>query len=318
MAAGARPFRFGVSGYGWAARMHADAITRAGHHVVGVAGPHPGRRDEFAAAHGCEVSVDTVAELVATEGLDALVVCSPNVHHHADATAAIDAGVHVLLEKPVTVTLAECDDVAARSRAAGVTVGTGHMWRHRDEVVAMRDSIARGDLGRIVRTHGYGIHAQWGPSGWFVDPARAGGGALIDMGIHAIDTVRFLLGDPMPVRVQASLGRGEYSDVAVDDDGIVLIDWDNGVRSVVEFGWHQPVLEGLEADTKVYGTGGTARIWPGHESYEVGYQHCSPPMYEAQVRDFVAACRGGREPVASLAVGRVALGIVLEAYQSAG
>lgn len=312
-----RPFRFGLSGYGWAARMHADAIAGAGHRIIGVAGPHPGRRDEFATSHGCEFSVDSVNELVADGRVDALVVCSPNVHHHGDAVTAIDAGVHVLLEKPVTVTLGECDDLAERAHRAGVTVGTGHMWRHRVEVIAMRDSIARGDLGRIVRTHGYGIHAHWGPSGWFVDPARAGGGALIDMGIHAIDTVRFLLGDPAPARVRASLGRGEYSDIAVEDDGVVLIDWDNGVRSVVEFGWQQPVLEGLEADTKVYGTGGTARIWPGHESYGAGYQHCSPAMYASQVRDFVAACRERREPVSSLAVGRVALGIVLDAYESA-
>ena len=63
-------------------------------------------------------------------------------------------------------------------------------------MIAVRDAIAAGELGRVVRTHGYGVHADWGPSGWFTDPALAGGGALVDMGIHAIDTARFLLGEP--------------------------------------------------------------------------------------------------------------------------
>ncbi len=80
-----------------------------------------------------------------------------------------------------------------------------HCWRFRDEVIAMRDRVASGELGDVVRTHGYGVHAGWGPSGWFTDPELAGGGALVDMGVHAIDTARFLLGDPEPEGVCASI-----------------------------------------------------------------------------------------------------------------
>ncbi len=137
------------------------------------------------------------------------------------------------------------------------------MWRYRDEVRALRARVAAGELGRIVRTHGYGVHAGWGPSGWFTDPALAGGGALIDMGIHAIDTARYLLGDPEPVRVRASLGTS-YGDYDVDDDGLVLIDWSDGVRSVVESGWWAPRLGGLEADTELYGSGGLRPDLAGH------------------------------------------------------
>jgi predicted dehydrogenase len=193
------------------------------------------------------------------------------------------------------------------------------MWRYRQEVIALRDRIAAGDVGRPVRTRGYGLHAHWGPSGWFTEPALAGGGALIDMGIHAIDTARFLLGDPEPTRVAASLSTA-YGDYEVDDDGVVLVDWSNGVRSSVEFGWWQPHLDGVEAETEVYGTSGHVRIWPQFTPSTPAppdYTHCSLPMYSAQMADFGACCRAGGTPIANGAVGLTAVRVVEEAYASA-
>jgi predicted dehydrogenase len=139
------------------------------------------------------------------------------------------------------------------------------------------------------------------------------------MGIHAIDTARFLLGDPQPARVTASVGTafGEY---AVDDDAVVLIEWSNGVRSVVESGWWQPRLDGVEADTEVYGTGGYARIWPQFTPATpapADYVHCTLPMYAAQMADFASCCDSGAVPVASAEVGLVAMRIVDDAYRSA-
>lgn len=178
----------------------------------------------------------------------------------------------------------------------------------------MRDRISAGELGDIVRTHGYGVHAGWGPSGWFTDPELAGGGALMDMGVHAIDTARFLLGDPSPGDVRASIGtryaRGRYT---VDDDGLVLISWSTGTQSLVETGWWQPHLGGLEADTEVFGTGGYARIWdtvPPTDDYE----HCTQPMYSAQVAEFLDAIEQGRPPHPSGRDGRVVIQVVQAAY----
>ena len=79
------------------------------------------------------------------------------------------------------------------------------------------------------------------------------------MGVHAIDTARFLLGEPSPAGVYAAIGT-RYGDYDVDDDAILLIRWDNGTNSIVESGWWQPHVAGLEADTEMYGTGGYARV----------------------------------------------------------
>ncbi len=217
----------------------------------------------------------------------------------------------------MATSVSEADAMIEAARRSGASLMVAHCWRFREEVIAMRDRIAAGEFGEVVKTRGYGVHADWGPSGWFTDAMLAGGGALVDMGVHAIDTARFLLGDPEPTRVCAAVGtryaEGRY---AVDDDGILLIGWSNGTNSLVESGWWQPHLGGLEADTEVYGTGGYARIWPPEDPGE-GYEHCTQPMYSAQVAEFLDAIRDGRQPRPSGEDGRVVMRIVEDAYASA-
>jgi predicted dehydrogenase len=135
--------------------------------------------------------------------------------------------------------------------------------------------------------------------------------------VHAIDTARFLLGDPLPRRVQASIGRGQFGDYPVDDDGLVIIDWEGGARSLVEFGWWQPRLAGLEAETEVLGVRGAARIWPDMPPIPAGYDHCAVDMYAAQLADVVACSQSGATPQASAQGGLIALSIVQQAYAAA-
>src|SRR6476659_5374263 len=144
----------------------------------------------------------------------------------------------------------------------------------------------------------------------------AAGRALLDMGVHAIDTVRLLLGDPALESVCARIAT-RYGDYAVDDDGLLLIGWANGTSSLVESGWWHSHLGGLEADTEVYGTGGYARIWDFTEGPE-GYEHCAQPMYSAQVAEFIDAVSEGRQPRPSGEDGAVVMDAVDRAYRSAG
>jgi len=297
------PLRVCLLGHGFIGKMHEQAALANGLEVT----------------HICKRNDDWQAAVQAAD-VDAVVIGTPNALHHPQAMAALRAGKHVLLDKPMAVTVEQCEEIAETAEANGLTLLVGHMWRYRDEVIEARDRIAAGSVGAPIRTRGYGIHAGWGPSGWFTDPALAGGGALIDMGIHAIDTVRFLLGDPEPVRVTASIGTA-YGDYAVDDDSVVLIEWSNGVRSVVEAGWWQPRLDGVEADTEVHGTGGYERIWPQYTPATpapADYVHCSLPMFAAQMADFAHCCATGATPIASAEVGLTAMRVVEAAYQSAG
>jgi predicted dehydrogenase len=310
--------RVALLGNGWIQDFHARGVLAHPHgELVAVANHREESARAFAERYGIpRVTTDWEA-LARDPEVDAAVVATPNALHAPQAVALLEAGVHVLVEKPMATTVAECDRMVAAARASGASLMVAHCWRFRDEVVALRDRIATGDLGEIVKTRGYGVHANWGPEGWFTDPELAGGGALPDMGVHAIDTARFLLGDPEPLRVCAAIGtryaKGRYT---VDDDGILLIGWSNGTNSIVESGWWQPHLGGLEADTEVYGTGGYTRIWPPEDPGE-GYEHGSQPMYTAQVAEFLDAITEGREPRPSGEDGRVVIEVVERAYASA-
>jgi predicted dehydrogenase len=305
-------------GCGWIQDFHARGVLAHGDELVAVANHREESAHAFAKRHGIS-RVTTDWEALATDpDVDAAIVSTPNALHAPQAVALLRNGKHVLVEKPMATSVAECDGMIGAARATGASLMVAHCWRFRDEVIALRDRIASGDLGEVVKTRGYGVHAGWGPSGWFTDPGLAGGGALVDMGVHAIDTARFLLGDPDPDRVCAAIGtryaEGRYQ---VDDDGILLISWSNGTNSVVESGWWQPHLSGLEADTEVYGTAGYARIWPP-DPPSADYEHCTQPMYTAQVAEFLDAISEGRQPRPSGEDGRIVMMVVEDAYRSAG
>ena len=307
-----------IIGYGWAARMHARACLALKLPIAGVVGPNSEKRDAFAKEFGSSESVEEIGAMLQRLKPQLVVVASPNSDHFSHASESMRAGVSVLIEKPVTANLADAVSLTRLAREHRVVAAVGHMWRYHDDVIALRERIALGEFGAIVRTHGFGVHAKWGPSGWFTEMRRSGGGALIDMGIHAIDTARYLLGDPLPSRVQASIGVGVFRPgLEVDDDGLVIIDWNNGARSLIEFGWWQPRLGGLEAETEVVGTSGSAQIWPEFRTFDKNYEHCSLEMYRRQLEDVVSCLDSGRSPQASIDVGVTALQIVCEAYEAA-
>lgn len=310
--------RVALFGCGWIQDFHARGVLAyPGAELAVVVNHRAETARSFAERHGIpRVETDWEA-VVAAGGFDAAIVSTPNALHAPQAIALLRAGIPVLVEKPMATTVAECDAMIGAADASGAALMVAHCWRFRDEVVAMRDRIAAGEFGDIVKTRGYGVHAEWGPSGWFTDPALAGGGALVDMGVHAIDTVRFLLGDPEPVAVRGVVGTryagGRY---VVDDDAILLVTWSNGTNSIIESGWWHPRKGGLEADTEVYGTRGFDRIW-AEEPPGPDYEHCTQPMYSAQVREFLSALEEGRRPRPDGADGRIVMRVVEAALADA-
>lgn len=308
--------RVALFGSGWMQQLHSRAVfERPDAQLVAVANHREESASKLAETFGIpRVTTDWQA-LARDPEIDAAVVATPNALHAPQAIELLRHGKHVLVEKPMAMSVSECDAMLDAANTSGAFLMVAHCWRFREEVIAMRERIDAGELGTVVSTRGYGVHAGWGPSGWFTDPELAGGGALVDMGVHAIDTARFLLGDPGPMRVVATVAT-RYGDYDVDDDAHLLISWSNGVTSEVQAGWWWPYLPGLEADTEVLGTGGYARIWdpvPPSEDYE----HCTQPMYSAQMDAFLDGIAQGWAPRPNGEDGRIVMRIVEEAYRSA-
>jgi predicted dehydrogenase len=238
-----------------------------------------------------------------------------------------------MVEKPMAMNAQEAEAMLAAGGQSGARLMVAHCWRFEPEVIWLREQIAAGRLGTVIRTKGYGVHAHWGPGGWFTQKQYAGGGAMADMGIHALDTARFLLGDPQPASVYARIGAYYTHDLDVDDTGIILVNWDNGATSLIESGWWQPHADGLEAATQVYGTAGFGQVFPtgleisqaggaAAERVDPGFPavrdpHCPQSMYDDQMSAFVASIREGRTPQPGGLDGWINMKVVDAAYASA-
>ena len=217
--------KIAFSGTGHISRVHARAArTIAGLELAAVVNHRHESMAEFAAHFGISRQYAAVEGLLRAGDVDALVVGAPNYLHAPQTIAALEAGIHVMVEKPMAMNGAEAERMLASSEKSGAKLMVAHCWRFDEEVNWIKAQIDAGVLGKILRTKGCGVHVNWGPGGWFVESRYAGGGALADMGIHALDAARYLLGDPQPESVYAKLST-DYTDYDVDDSGTIWINW---------------------------------------------------------------------------------------------
>ena len=324
--------KIAFAGTGLIAGVHAGAAKKLPDVTLeAVVNHRPESMAVFAAEFGIPRQYANVADLLQDGDVDALVVCTPNYLHAAQSIAALEAGVHVLVEKPMAMNAAEAEIMLEASQKSGALLMVGHVWRFAPEVVWLREQVAAGRLGEIVRTKGYCVHVNGGPAGWFTQKKLAGGGAMADMGIHAVDTVRFLLGDPQPVSVYAQIGT-HYNDFDVDDTGVITVNWDQGTTSYIEAGWWQPHTDGPQAATQLYGTTGFGRVFPSYvevpsadksdvERIESGIlpeeERDKRDKFVPQMSHFVECIQEGRQPNPSGVEGWVNMRVVDAAYESA-
>ncbi|WP_283138895.1 Gfo/Idh/MocA family protein [Rhizohabitans arisaemae] len=318
--------RLAIAGTGYIADYHARAVATAGGELVAAVNHRAQSLDALGERYGFRRRYLDLDHLIADGEVDALIVATPNALHAEQTVRALEAGLPVLLEKPMAMTVAESRAIAAAERP-DAKVMLAHCLRFDPQVRWIRDLVRDGTLGRPVHTTAHAIHAGFGPEGWFADPALAGGGAMMDLAVHAIDLSRFLLGDPQPVSVTARCGT-HYRDLPVDDTAILMIVWDNGVTSGVEAGWWHPHAPGPTGSIRVSGTDAYAQTFPGMlvrpeaepervaafpaELTEPALQH----RYDEQMRAFLETVAGQDEPAPDSADGITSMEIIEAAYAS--
>lgn len=190
--------RIVVVGTGMIAAVHVRAARAAGAEVVGILGRNQRRSDEAAAELGVARGYGDLADVIADRP-DVVHVCSPNDQHHAQALTVIEAGIHVVCEKPLAIGAAQAHELVAAAHAAGVVATVPFAYRFHPVVREIRARIAAGELGRVLSVHGSYLQ-DWmldeRTSNWRVE-ATAGGPsrAFADIGSHWCDIVEFVTGE---------------------------------------------------------------------------------------------------------------------------
>ena len=253
---------------------------------------------------------------------EAIVIASTNVDHRRYTEAAAKARVHVLCEKPLATTTADATAMIDACRSAGVQLGTAFPVRGSPAVIALKDAIASGALGRIraVRATNPGQY----PGSWFGDKRLAGGGAAMDHTVHAADAIRWLLGEEF-TRVHAELGSFIYG-LDVEDCGVLTGDLAGGAFASIDCSWSRPqtfptwggvtlhvVGEKATVDIDVFRQALTHYDDTAGRTRLLGW---GDDLTARMVADFVDAILAGRPVPISGEDGLRALEVALAAYRS--
>jgi predicted dehydrogenase len=270
-----RTVRVGIIGSGGIAGAHAAAYKQiAGARVVAVCDIVPGRAQAFIERHGLEgaVAYEDHRRLLEAD-VEGVSVCTFNRAHHQPTVDALRAGRHVLLEKPMSVTLAEAVEMVDAAAAAGRILSIGFQSRYDPNIMLCKRVADSGVLGKVYYAETGGGRSRGIPGGTFVRRETAGGGAILDIGCYSLDTALHLLGHPRPLTVSATtsnyFGRsaayvqsvGGHWDPAtfdVEDFGVALVRLEGDVTMVFKISWavHTDSL----GKTQFLGTAGGLQI----------------------------------------------------------
>ena len=195
--------------------------------------------EKLRAKWGCKRAYDSEAALLADPEIDAVYIASPVVLHARQAIAAADAGKHILIEKPLAMTADEGQKVIDHCREKGVQIAAGLMMRFGSYIQAMKQAIAAGKIGKPVS--GFAQFTCWYPEipgAWRQTKAASGGGAMMDMGVHCIDLMQYILGSNAK-EVAAFHDTLSFS-YEVEDSSTVMLRMENGCQCVVQSNFNIP------------------------------------------------------------------------------
>ncbi len=236
----------GIVGLGWPGERHAEAIT-----VSSLAAVHSAcdlneeRLNAFAAAFSPRHTFTSFDGMLADRDLDAVVISLPNSLHYPCSLKALQAGKHVLCEKPPTMNAAQMRTIHEEAQKLGLIYYFGRQMRFSPAMQTARRLIAERRLGEI-----YFAETQWvrsrgtptGLDGWFTERSKAGGGVVIDLGVHAIDAAWYLMGTPQPRAVSAQTYQKfpqfvQNKTFDVEDNAYGMIRFENGATLLFKTSW---------------------------------------------------------------------------------
>ncbi len=336
---------FGIIGCGMIAEFHTRAINEIDNaRVVGAWSRNLANAEKIAglASGGCPI-FDDLDALLAQPGLDVVCVCTPSGAHLEPAVLAARAGKHVVVEKPLEITLPRCDAIIEACESAGVRLCTIFPSRFTAANIRLREAITLGRFGRLTLGD---THVKWwrtqqyyDSGGWRGTWQLDGGGALMNQAIHNVDLLSWLMGDV--VSVTAFTATLAHKRIEVEDTAVAALQFQNGALGVIEAA--TSAYPGLLKRTEIHGDRGSARVeqdditlWEFQEKVpsdnavyaamagQTGFKAgASDPRgithigHRDQLVDFLDAIDTGREPLVDGREGRKSVEIIRAIYRSA-
>jgi predicted dehydrogenase len=252
-----RKLRVGLVGSRFVSGIHFDAFRYVpAAEIIAVASPTEEHVRGFAEQRGIPHWFTSFKKMLEMDEVELVVLGLPNDLHASATEACAAAGKHVVVEKPMAPSLAECDRMIAACDRAGVKLMYAEELCFAPKYVRLKQLADEGALGRVFLVKQSEKHD--GPhTGWFWDVNRSGGGVMLDMGCHGVEFARWILGKPRITHVYCDLKRHMHADkTAGDDTSLLILDFENGATAYIEESWAK--LGGMDDRAEIHGTGGVA------------------------------------------------------------
>ncbi|MBD0378837.1 Gfo/Idh/MocA family protein [Paenibacillus sedimenti] len=277
--------------------------------------------------HGIAKVAATPEELIQSPDVDAVIIGVPNQHHAPLAIQAIEAGKHVLLEKPMGINSEAARHIWKASEASDKVVMIGHQMRFEAVPMQIKEQIVRGELGNIytAKTGWFRRKGIPGWGTWFTRMDQSGGGPLIDIGVHMLDLALYLMGNPKPVSVYGatyaefgprkrgigSWGKPDWNGIYdVEDLATALIKMDNGSTLTLEVSWavhmdtdNTPFIHLMGSEGGASYRGSKGKLLTEKFDRPIETELIKPDNDEGErqrlSRHFLACIREGKQPITS-------------------
>ena len=326
---------FGIVGTGFIAQVHIDALRSLdGAEVRAVYGRRPERAAELSTANNIPAAYDDYGSMLDDPSVDAVVICLPNYQHAEFSIRAMDAGKHVICEKPLAMNLEEAAAMVQKARNNGLILGYAEELVFVPKFLRAMELASKG-IGRVYEIRQVEKHD--GPySPWFFRPETAGGGIAMDMGCHSMEMVRFAKEKQDIQWVQAWMDTFLHGDVTpMEDHMIVLMGFADGTIGRAESSW--ALRGGMDSLLEFYGTRGVVyadllkgmglraysmdgfpNMWEPNKGWVYpDYEWIRNNGYPQEDAHFLDSIRSGNTPTENGKDGFAILELLYAAYHSA-
>ena len=333
-----KKLKVALFGTGFVANIHMESYNRFVHtvEVVAVYGRNLEHTQKFAEQHGIPAWYDDIETLLREETVDMVDICLPNYLHHAAGMAAARHDKHIVMEKPLCLTLEEADEMIAECKKRNLKFMYAEELCFAPKYERVRALVESGAVGKVYMLKQGEKHN--GPhSAWFYQKETAGGGALMDLGCHAMAWFRWMTKNN-PVKTVFADMKTVLHDTDVDDNTVTIVEFENGVVGVAENSWARH--GGMDDRIEIHGTHGVsyADLFQGNSALTystTGYDYAAEKAgstvgwtftmydevfnqgYPQELAHFADCVLHDKQPLVTGEDGRAVLEMMYAAYESA-